>query len=84
MAFSQQGSRAVCVLSASGAVSTVTLRQPSTLGGSVTYEVYHLHSATCMYICILYINRHGLVACFLCILMLTALWRSFINIKKYM
>ncbi|KAJ7951130.1 AT-hook motif nuclear-localized protein [Quillaja saponaria] len=36
--FSQQGSRAVCVLSASGAVSTVTLSQPSTLGGTVTYE----------------------------------------------
>ncbi|KAF7826033.1 AT-hook motif nuclear-localized protein 9-like [Senna tora] len=38
MAFSQQGPRAVCVLSANGAVSNVTLRQPSTLGGSVTYE----------------------------------------------
>ncbi|KAJ7962374.1 AT-hook motif nuclear-localized protein [Quillaja saponaria] len=38
MSFSQQGSRAVCVLSANGAVSTVTLRQPSTSGGSVTYE----------------------------------------------
>ncbi|XP_054783798.1 AT-hook motif nuclear-localized protein 9-like [Prosopis cineraria] len=38
MAFSQQGSTAVCVLSANGAVSNATLRQPSTLGGSVTYE----------------------------------------------
>lgn len=38
MAFSQQGPRAVCVMSANGAVSTVTLRQPSTSGGTVTYE----------------------------------------------
>ncbi|MED6217082.1 hypothetical protein PIB30_014541 [Stylosanthes scabra] len=38
MAFSQQGSRFVFILSATGAVSTVTLRQPSTSGGSVTYE----------------------------------------------
>ncbi|KAK7340244.1 hypothetical protein VNO77_20943 [Canavalia gladiata] len=38
MAFSQQGPRAVCILSANGAVSTVTLRQPSTSGGTVTYE----------------------------------------------
>ncbi|KAL2335954.1 hypothetical protein Fmac_010400 [Flemingia macrophylla] len=38
MSFSQQGPRAVCIMSATGAVSTVTLRQPSTSGGSVTYE----------------------------------------------
>lgn len=38
MAFSQQGPRAMCILSANGAVSTVTLRQPSTSGGTVTYE----------------------------------------------
>ncbi|KAA8516034.1 hypothetical protein F0562_019213 [Nyssa sinensis] len=38
MSFSQQGPRAVCILSASGTVSTVTLRQPSTSGGTVTYE----------------------------------------------
>ncbi|KAJ0111373.1 hypothetical protein Patl1_00425 [Pistacia atlantica] len=38
MSFSQQGPRAVCVLSANGAVSTATLRQPSTSGGTVTYE----------------------------------------------
>ncbi|KAI4328779.1 hypothetical protein L6164_021109 [Bauhinia variegata] len=38
MAFSQQGPRAVCILSATGAVSTVTLHQPSTSGGTVTYE----------------------------------------------
>ncbi|KAF3789075.1 AT-hook motif nuclear-localized protein 10 [Nymphaea thermarum] len=38
MAFSQQGSRAVCILSAIGAISNVTLRQPATSGGTVTYE----------------------------------------------
>ncbi|XP_044494119.1 AT-hook motif nuclear-localized protein 11 [Mangifera indica] len=38
MSFSQQGPRAICVLSANGAVSTATLRQPSTSGGTVTYE----------------------------------------------
>ncbi|XP_019460592.1 PREDICTED: AT-hook motif nuclear-localized protein 9-like isoform X1 [Lupinus angustifolius] len=38
MAFSQQGPRAICILSATGAVSTVTLRQSSTSGGTVTYE----------------------------------------------
>ncbi|KAJ1408600.1 PPC domain [Sesbania bispinosa] len=38
MAFSQLGPRAICVLSANGSVSTVTLRQPSSSGGTVTYE----------------------------------------------
>lgn len=44
MSFSQQGPRAICVLSANGAVSTATLRQPATSGGSVTYEVKHFFS----------------------------------------
>lgn len=38
MSFSHQGPRAICVLSANGSVSSVTLRQPSTSGGTVTYE----------------------------------------------
>lgn len=38
MSFSQQGPRAVCILSANGAISHVTLRQPATAGGTVTYE----------------------------------------------
>ncbi|CAK9173389.1 unnamed protein product [Ilex paraguariensis] len=38
MAFSQQGPRAVCILSANGAVCNVTLRQPAMSGGTVTYE----------------------------------------------
>ncbi|XP_019155859.1 PREDICTED: AT-hook motif nuclear-localized protein 8 [Ipomoea nil] len=38
MAFSQQGPRTVCILSANGAISNVTLRQPATCGGTVTLE----------------------------------------------
>lgn len=38
MSFSQHGPRAVCVLSANGAISNVTLRQTATSGGTVTYE----------------------------------------------
>ncbi|KAL9228926.1 hypothetical protein vseg_004454 [Gypsophila vaccaria] len=38
VAFAQQGPRAVCILSANGAVSTAILRQPSTSGGTITYE----------------------------------------------
>ncbi|KAK1438450.1 hypothetical protein QVD17_04259 [Tagetes erecta] len=38
MSFSQQGPRTICILSANGAISNVTLRQPATSGGTVTYE----------------------------------------------
>ncbi|KAL6858986.1 hypothetical protein ACP4OV_017988 [Aristida adscensionis] len=38
MSFSQNGTRAVCVLSANGAISNVTLHQTATSGGTVTYE----------------------------------------------
>ncbi|KAL8172175.1 hypothetical protein V2J09_023979 [Rumex salicifolius] len=38
MSFSQHGPRAVCILSANGAISNVTLRQPAMSGGTVTYE----------------------------------------------
>ncbi|XP_044501229.1 AT-hook motif nuclear-localized protein 8 [Mangifera indica] len=38
MGFSQQGPRTVCILSANGAISNVTLRQPAMSGGTVTYE----------------------------------------------
>ncbi|KAL5205756.1 hypothetical protein ABZP36_033965 [Zizania latifolia] len=38
MSFSQHGNRGVCVLSANGAISNVTLRQAATSGGTVTYE----------------------------------------------
>lgn len=39
MSFTQQGPRTVCVLSANGAVSNVTLRQPAMSAGTVSYEV---------------------------------------------
>ncbi|EAY84291.1 hypothetical protein OsI_05670 [Oryza sativa Indica Group] len=38
ISFSQQGPRAICILSANGVISNVTLRQQDTLGGTVTYE----------------------------------------------
>lgn len=38
MSFSQQGARAICILSANGTISNVTLRQPSSSGGTLTYE----------------------------------------------
>ncbi|KAG8382236.1 hypothetical protein BUALT_Bualt05G0055900 [Buddleja alternifolia] len=38
LAFAQQRPRALCILSATGSVSVVTLRQPTTSGGTVTYE----------------------------------------------
>jgi hypothetical protein len=39
MAFSQQGPRTTCIISANGALCTAILRQPATSGGIVTYEV---------------------------------------------
>lgn len=42
MSFAQHGSRAVCVMSANGAISNVTLRQQSSSGGTVTYEVLYI------------------------------------------
>jgi predicted DNA-binding protein with PD1-like motif len=38
MAFSHQGPRTVCILSANGSISNVTLRQPAMSGGTVTVE----------------------------------------------
>ncbi|CAM0903098.1 unnamed protein product [Alopecurus aequalis] len=38
MSFSQQGPRTTCIISATGALCTATLRQPATSGGIVTYE----------------------------------------------
>ncbi|CAJ1973105.1 unnamed protein product [Sphenostylis stenocarpa] len=38
MSISQSGSRNVCILSANGSISNVTLRQPASSGGTVTYE----------------------------------------------
>ncbi|XWS50661.1 hypothetical protein CRYUN_Cryun12cG0105400 [Craigia yunnanensis] len=38
MSLSQQGARAICILSANGTISNVTLRQPTSFGGTLTYE----------------------------------------------
>lgn len=38
MSFSNHGPHAVCILSANGAISSVTLRQSASSGGTVTYE----------------------------------------------
>ncbi|KAL5062172.1 hypothetical protein RYX36_023909 [Vicia faba] len=38
ISFSQQGPRAICVLSANGVISNVTLRHPDSSGGTLTYE----------------------------------------------
>lgn len=39
ISFSQQGPRAICIISANGLISNVTLRQPNSSGGTLTYEV---------------------------------------------
>lgn len=39
LSFVQKGSRGMCVLSANGSVSNVTIRQPGSSGGLLTYEV---------------------------------------------
>ncbi|CAN1180546.1 AT-hook motif nuclear-localized protein 3 [Linum perenne] len=38
MSFSSQSDRAICILSANGPISNVTLRQPTSSGGTLTYE----------------------------------------------
>ncbi|KAF7810246.1 AT-hook motif nuclear-localized protein 1-like [Senna tora] len=38
ISFSLQGPRAICILSANGIISSVTLRQPDSSGGTLTYE----------------------------------------------
>ncbi|KAJ6807433.1 putative AT-hook motif nuclear-localized protein 1 [Iris pallida] len=38
ISFAQQGPRAICILSANGIISNVTLRQPDSSGGTLTYE----------------------------------------------
>ncbi|KAI8021439.1 AT-hook motif nuclear-localized protein 1 [Camellia lanceoleosa] len=38
LSFSQKGPRGICVLSANGTVSNVTIRQPGSSGGVLTYE----------------------------------------------
>ncbi|KAI3856277.1 hypothetical protein MKW92_048444, partial [Papaver armeniacum] len=44
--FSQKRLRAICIISANGVVSNVTIRQPCTSGGMSTYEVNNDQSPT--------------------------------------
>jgi hypothetical protein len=39
MSFSQKGPLSICILSANGTISNVTLRQPDSSGSTFTYEV---------------------------------------------
>lgn len=56
ISFSQQGSRAICILAANGTISNVTLRQSNSSGGTLTYEVTTLYSVLDIYI---YIYIHS-------------------------
>ncbi|GAA0184554.1 hypothetical protein LIER_31842 [Lithospermum erythrorhizon] len=38
LSFAQQGNRAICILASNGPISNVTLRQPNSSGGTLTYE----------------------------------------------
>ncbi|RDX57776.1 AT-hook motif nuclear-localized protein 1, partial [Mucuna pruriens] len=44
MSFAQKGPRGICILSANGAISNVTIRQPGSSGGILTYEAWSLRS----------------------------------------
>lgn len=49
LSFAQKGPRGICVLSANGAVSNVTIRQPGSSGGILTYEASYLINALSLY-----------------------------------
>jgi len=57
MSFAQVGPRAVCIISANGVISNVTLRQQSTSGGTVTYQVSRLNCNSCLLLFLLMTNR---------------------------
>ncbi|KAG4970632.1 hypothetical protein JHK85_037053 [Glycine max] len=44
VSFAQKGPRGICILSANGAISNVTIRQPGSSGGILTYEAWSLRS----------------------------------------
>lgn len=54
ISFSQQGPRAICVLSANGVISSVTLRQPDSSGGTLTYEVCDLEISSINFLLLMY------------------------------
>ncbi|KAK8542094.1 hypothetical protein V6N13_137340 [Hibiscus sabdariffa] len=41
LSLSQKGPRVICILSANGAVSNVTIRQPGSSGGVLTFETFY-------------------------------------------
>ncbi|XAR53572.1 hypothetical protein NMG60_11022183 [Bertholletia excelsa] len=60
MSFVQQSKCEVCVLSASGSISTPSLRQPATSGGNITYEgQFDILSLTGSYIRTEFGGRNG-------------------------
>lgn len=66
ISFSQQGPRAICILSANGVISSVTLRQPDSSGGTLTYEVgamnqYLNYIFTILQVLIFYVKNHRVV-----------------------
>lgn len=50
LSFAQKGPRGICILSANGAVSNVTIRQPGSSGGILTYEASYLNNVLSLYI----------------------------------
>ncbi|RWR82687.1 AT-hook motif nuclear-localized protein 10-like protein [Cinnamomum micranthum f. kanehirae] len=48
MSFPEHGLKGMCILSANGSISNVTLRQSSTSGGTVTYEIPRFQSIDMM------------------------------------
>lgn len=49
MSFPEHGLKGMCILSANGSISNVTLRQSSTSGGTVTYEVSEITPSGALY-----------------------------------
>lgn len=60
ISFSQQGPRAICILSANGVIKSVTLRQPDSSGGTLTYEVKYLNKIRNLFvfICLLFLSTY--------------------------
>lgn len=57
ISFSQQGLRAICILSANGVISNVILRQSDSSGGTLTYEVCEGNSLFFELALMLYVMR---------------------------
>lgn len=74
--FSEKGPRGICILSANGAVSNVTIRQPGSTGGILTYEVWSqilMHFLTTLF-GILAVVLFGIVYKSICVIDLVVLY----------